>query len=96
MFQKLTVEGKKLVLGMGALVGLDEAQRKVRAHNLKATPTEGVYEILQPMEFKVGEVIEVDPTGLSRAAMESFGEKDADGPSARAGKKGKSGGNRSA
>jgi len=76
MLQKFTVKGDKLALGIGAIVGLDRAQYKDRAHNLKPTPTPGVYETLKPVEFKKGEVIEVSPEGLSRSDQTALGIKD--------------------
>ncbi len=73
MIQKYTVNGAKLSLGIGARVGLDRAQYKDRAHNLRPTETDGVYEALQPIEFKRGEEIRLSLDGLSRADLTALG-----------------------
>lgn len=76
MMQKYTVKGDKLSLGVGALIGLDRGQYKDRAHNLKPTEVPGVYETVQPVEFKKGETVEVAPEGLSRADQAALGIKE--------------------
>lgn len=89
MMQKFTVKGDKLSLGVGALVGLDRGQYKDRAHNLKPTEVPGVYETVQPVEFKKGETIEVAPEDLSRADQAVLGIKDAIAPAAAPAKRGR-------
>lgn len=47
-------------------VGLTTQQAGPRIHNLKATKTSGIYQILAPIQFKIGEVIRLEPKEKDR------------------------------
>jgi hypothetical protein len=42
---------------MGTFIELDEDQAAARAHALAETQDEDIYEVVQPVEFKIGEII---------------------------------------
>jgi len=55
-----TITEKPVTISSGIL-RLEKDQAKTRAHNLKLiNPKAGTYEIINPVEFKVGEVIGYD------------------------------------
>ncbi len=59
-----------------ARLGLSEAQVARRAHMLAETDTEGVYEVIAPTMFKVGEELMADPDMVSKAQMAEIAESD--------------------
>lgn len=66
--------------GSGTLLGLDERQVKRRRHMLDDTDQEGVYLTRQPVEFKAGEAIKVDPDTLGKSMlrhMDDLGRSEA-------------------
>ncbi len=57
-----------LALAVGTLVGLTPGQASARSHALKPTGEQDVYEVVGPMQFKVGETIGLPvelPKGLA-------------------------------
>lgn len=69
---KFTIIGSPVRLN-GGVLGLTEGQAKPRLHHLKAQKKKGTFEIIQPVVFKVGEVIRFDgdiPKSLAKL-MES-------------------------
>lgn len=71
--QKVTIIGSRFVVGVGTHVGLTADQAHVRRHVLTPTDIPEVYEVRFPVEFKKGEVIMIDVTGLNRAATDALG-----------------------
>jgi len=70
--KKFTIIGSPVRLN-GGVLGLTEGQAKPRLHHLKAQKKKGTFEIIQPVVFKVGEVIRFDgdiPKSLAKL-MES-------------------------
>lgn len=70
-----------VAIAAGTIIGLDADQARARSHALKtlrpAGNGRGVYEALTPLQFKIGETIELDAE-LSRAqATELIDEKEA-------------------
>ena len=57
-----------MTVGAG-LIGLDKDQHKTRSHNLKNSDKAGVYEIVKPIQFKVGELVELDTSKLSKTEL---------------------------
>ncbi len=56
---KYTITGSPVRL-VGGVLGLTEKQAAPRLHNLKALKKKGLFEIVQPVVFKAGEVIGFD------------------------------------
>ena len=64
---EVKVHEKFLRLHTGTLT-LGKEQAKLRLHNLKELE-DGRYEILRPVEFKIGEVFEYEGTGMPKGYM---------------------------
>lgn len=54
--KEFKIEGVPFNVNSG-LIGLSEKQAKLRSHCVKATKQKGVYEVLAPVQFKIGETI---------------------------------------
>ncbi len=65
--QTVTVVGKKLELASG-MVKLNAHQAEVRLHNLRGG-TGSIYEIVKPIEFKVGEEVGIVIRELPKAQL---------------------------
>lgn len=72
--KEYTVTGRSISLHSG-LVKLTDAQADVRLHRLKKTDKKGVYEIIQPIELKTGEVFSTD-TPLGKVVLQHVESKE--------------------
>jgi hypothetical protein len=67
---KVTVKSGPFRVYPGTFIGLNAAQAQPRAHSLRATGDQDVYEVLSIVEFKRGESLSIKTRGLSRAEMD--------------------------
>lgn len=72
---KVTVTNGTLYIYPGATLVLDNEQASARAHNLEAGKIPGSYNVLKPIEFKVGEELRLDIGTMDRTQREVLGLK---------------------
>ena len=64
---KIKVEGATLKVGAGVLLGLNREQALARFHRLERVDAEkGIYKAREPMEFKAGEILSIDPNDVPK------------------------------
>ena len=68
----------KAITLQAGVIALSEAQAKDRLHNLKRLMGKGRYEIVKPVEFKIGEVLGLEGGRMKQYAgwLEAVEEKE--------------------
>lgn len=69
-----TVTTTKLFqIGAGSIVKLMPEQIKTRIHNIEAAgpPESGLYRVIRPIEFRIGETLGIDTAGMTRAQLDA-------------------------
>lgn len=75
---KIKVEGATLKVGAGTLLGLTRDQALVRFHRLERMDAEkGIYKTREPMEFKAGEILSIDPADVPKHLRANVVDLDA-------------------
>lgn len=66
--QNYKVIGHKAILGVGITLKLTDAQANIRSHLLKQKK-KGIYTVLEPVQFKQGEIITIVSGNISKAVL---------------------------
>lgn len=71
--QTYKVTGHKVILGVGITLKLTKSQASTRNHALKQNKN-GIYSVLEPVEFKQGEIITIISGNISKAVLANLEE----------------------
>lgn len=76
---KYRIDEGPFSFGPGFVLGLTDAQAEPRRHRLEPRE-DGVYGVIEPVEFKAGEEVEVIAGDVGRAALDRMTELGGDPP----------------